>query len=458
MRLDGRLPIEILSRLVRKGTLKPSALLDAALARIEATDRELNAIVHLAPDLNRAAAEADREIASGLWRGPLHGMLVVHKCNVSVAAMPLTSNCRARADAIASRDASVVRRLREAGVLCIGLANMHELAFGLPAEDNLYPPPRNPWDLFRSPGGSSSGSAVAVAAGFAQVATGTDTSGSIRHPAAVCGVVGLKPTHRALPRAGIAALAPELEDAGPLALTVRGARIAFQSMAGQPVQLPEGNAGEHLRDKAIAVPQAPPRAGCSEEVLACFDAALAVLSRLGARVRHVHIEHLDEAPAWATALLAHGAWSRFGAGMRRSPALYGANTRARLEQYAMVGERDVLVARRGRARLVRAFGRLFESGVHAIATPGREAAADLVGAAPSAPRGRAHQPFNLCGLPAVVLPCGFTPQGLPVSLQFAGRWNDEDSLLRTAACYEDATRWWEREPAFLARMHQGSGR
>jgi aspartyl-tRNA(Asn)/glutamyl-tRNA(Gln) amidotransferase subunit A len=364
------------------------------------------------------------------------------------------------ADHVPDRDADATERLHAAGAVILGKLAMHEFAFGRPVTDGPFPTGRNPWDVTREPAGSSSGSAVAVAAGLCAGALGSDTGGSIRGPAARCGIVGLKPTYGLVSRRGVVALSWSLDHVGPMTRTVSDAAVLLQAIAGQDPGDPstrEARVGDYtarleagVRGTRLGLPRRfyldfP---GLNADVRTAALAAFDELRREGATIEDVDAPTLDLAGAiWVTYLSEVYEFHRET--LRERPQDYGDGPRTRAWMGALVTAADFLRAKRLRARLRREVLALL-GGVDALVFPGQAAPAQRFENVPTTsvivPGSRYTNVWNLLGLPAVVVPCGFSREGLPVSIQIVGRPFEEATVLRIARAYERATDWHTRRP------------
>jgi aspartyl-tRNA(Asn)/glutamyl-tRNA(Gln) amidotransferase subunit A len=442
------LPIEALAPRLREGELSAVTLVDAVLARIARHDGELKAYRELSLGAVQAARAADREIAEGRYRGPLHGIPVALKDNFLTADMPSCLGVDLPPQTFPRRDAVAVRRLREAGAIIIGKTQMHGFAWGI-----ITPPTRNPWDRDRVPGGSSGGSAAAVVAGLCGAALGSDTGGSVRIPASLCGCVGFKPTYGLIDKDGIVTHSWSLDVAGPLARTVGDAALMLEALAGpgyaarlgQPIAgLRIGVCRQHFFDR-----NAP-------EVQNAVETAVAHLAGRCDALVEVELPHL---PYGLGAILAielasctAGQAELLRRGMqKRMPE----DVRTLLELGAFVSGADYLRAEQVRRLLMEDFRAAFAV-ADVIITPTTPVTAWPHGET-NVPIGdgqesilsaawRLTYPFNLVGLPAITLPCGFDSRGLPIGLQIAGKPHSENTVLSLAHAYEEAHDWTHRRP------------
>jgi aspartyl-tRNA(Asn)/glutamyl-tRNA(Gln) amidotransferase subunit A len=418
---------------LRAGTLTAAALVEAHLARIAARDAQVHAVVHLAAaEARAAAAAADAERARGLDRGPLHGMPVGIKDLIDVAGLPTACGAPVAAPPAAA-DAEVVRRLRAAGAIPLGKLATDPYGLG-PDRDGSGPPVQNPHAPGHAPGGSSSGPAAAVAAGLVRVALGTDTGGSVRTPAAWCGVVGLKPGFGAVPLAGVVPLAPSLDHVGLIAASVAEAALTLDAIAdGPPASAgldrpPDGLRLAYARSWAED-PEATPG------VLAVIDAAVERLARLGVRVEQVTLPEHAVFEACGSAILYAEALATHAAGLRDHPDRYGAEARRTLEAARALDPAALPEARRAADALRRALDRTVFARFDAIATATALTPAPPLDAADRWPPLRTIA-FNVTGHPALSVPAG-TVAGLPVGLQIAGP--STAAICRLGAALERST-------------------
>ena len=420
--------------------LAPSDYLAHLLRRMARYDGEIHSMTRLdEAGAMRAAAASDEAYAAGRPRGPLDGIPVAVKDVIDVAGLPTTCQSRHLLGHVARRDAVAVEHLRRAGAVILGKAATHEFAIGGPAFDLPFPPARNPWNPDHHPGGSSSGSGAGVAAGFFPVAVGTDTGGSVRHPASACGVVGLKPTYDAISRVGVFPLAFTLDHVGALGRTVAdaallcdvmaGGRTAAAGAIGQPVAgLKIGYVRHfHIRDlKAHA------------EVAAGLDAAAERLAGLGADVREVTLPNLLAFAAVNRVILHAEAIAIHGDRLRSRPEDYCALSRQALLTGAFLTAEDVVQAQRRRRELIEHVEVVLREVDVLLTASSMEPACRIDDDAEIARTyGRqARTPFNVTGHPAIALRSGLSRAGLPLSLQIAGRYDDEGTICRVAAAIE----------------------
>jgi aspartyl-tRNA(Asn)/glutamyl-tRNA(Gln) amidotransferase subunit A len=441
----------------RKRELSPVEVTQALLARIERLDPVLHAFVTLTAD--RALADA-RAAEEALGRGDgraLLGIPVAHKDIYLTRGIRTTGGSALLADWIPEDESTCVRRWREAGTVLLGKLITHEFAFGIQFPGHRFPAARNPWNLDHVPGGSSSGSGAALAAGLVSGATGSDTGGSIRGPAAFCGIAGLKPTYGRVSRAGVLTLSWTLDHTGPMARTVEDCAYLLQAMAGHDPADPASSRvpvddylaplARDIRGVKIGVPRAYFFEGLDPEIERAFEEALETLRRLGAEVRDVQIPSLHATHSFLLILMAE-AFAYHERDIRQHPELYGDVLRERILAGALVTASEYTQAQRIRAQICRETADVLR-GVDVLVTP--------TALKPATPFAVAHDPelafpksnmppFNLTGLPTLAVPCGFSSSGLPLSLQVSGRPFEEGTVLRVGHAYEQATTWHTRRP------------
>ena len=457
--------VAALAARIRSRDLSPVALTEDLLARIERC-RALNAFITVTGDAARAqAAEAEREIAAGRYRGPLHGIPVSLKDLVNTRGIRTTCGSRILADRVPPADATVAVRLRSAGAVLLGKNALHEFAFGVTTNNPHYGPTRNPWRLDRIPGGSSGGSGAAVAAGLGPVSIGTDTGGSIRIPAALCGIVGLKPTYGRVSRHGVFPLSWSLDHVGPLTRTVEDAALVLQAIAGpdpadpstlrQTVPDFSAGLGKPLTGLRLGVLADEYHSETADDVRAPFRAAVDVLARLGPVVEDTEFPRASEARTAAATILFAEAASVHERWLRDRAEEYGADTLALLRQGQFLTATQYLRAQRVRTlvaheveALLRVYSALVLPTIPVVA-PAIGQSTVTLGGRPGDARGavtRLVRLINFVGLPAVTVPCGLGADGLPVGLQIVGRMMDEATVLAIAHAYEQATPWHARRP------------
>jgi aspartyl-tRNA(Asn)/glutamyl-tRNA(Gln) amidotransferase subunit A len=462
------LSIAELAPLLRRRRISPVELVRELLARVERANPRLNVFITVAAESALAdARRAERELSRRRHRGPLHGIPVVLKDNIATRGLRTTAGARFLSENVPARDATVVARLRRAGAVILGKTNLHEFAYGVTTTNPHYGTTRNPWDRERIAGGSSGGSAVALAAGLAPAALGSDTGGSIRIPAALCGVMGLKPTFGRASCAGVVPLSPTLDHVGPMARTAEDLAILLKVIAGfdagdpvsvrRPVPDFAAQAKRPLRRLRLGRPREFFFERLDSEVRQIVDAAIAQLAELGAEVREVSIPSvLDSArPGNAIALAEATHFHRRQGWYPARATEYGEDVRSRLELGEDVKAEEYLEALEERRRIRAEIGAAVET-VDALVAPTVPVAAPRVGEEEVMLGGKAesvraallrlNRPANLTGHPALSVPCGFTRAGLPVGLQLIGRAWEEGRLLAIARAYERAAGWNRRRP------------
>jgi aspartyl-tRNA(Asn)/glutamyl-tRNA(Gln) amidotransferase subunit A len=448
-------------RLIRGRDLSPVDLIQACLQRTDQLEDRLNAFITITGDeALRAAKAAAEEIAGGKNRGPLRGIPVALKDIFAVAGVRLTAGSRILAENVASENAEVTSRLREAGALIPGKLNLHEFAFGATGVNPHFGPARNPWDTERITGGSSSGSAAAVAGGECAVALGTDTGGSIRIPASLCGIVGLKPTYGRVSKRGVLPLSWSLDHVGPMTRSVEDAAIVLQAIAGhdrndgssadEPVPDYVRSLEAGVRGLRIGMPKQFFFENVDAEVETAVRSAVALLEEMGAEAREVDAPLIGDIPGGVTAIMLPEALAYHHKWMAERPDDYGNDVRYRLELGSTYLAVHYVQAQRLREMAVEAWRQEVFSRVDLIATPTTPITAPRIeegDLSTTLNLIRFTNPLNFLGMPAISVPCGFTEKGLPIGLQLAGHWWAEETVLRAAHAYERATDWHERRPA-----------
>ncbi|MCU1381485.1 MAG: Amidase [Acidobacteria bacterium] len=436
--------IEQFGRRFRARELTAVRVTDECLRRIEADNPRLNAFITvMADEAMRQAREADQELAAGNDRGPLHGVPFSIKDLLDIRGLATTAASRVRDGHVAERDAPCIAHLRQAGAIFIGKTNLHEFAFGTTSEDSAFGPARNPHDPLRSPGGSSGGSAASVAAGMALATIGTDTGGSIRIPAAACGIVGLKPSFGEVSVDGVVPLSRTLDHIGPLAQSVTDASVIYHALMGDAHALPP--APRPIHGLRLAVPRKYFCDLLDEDVRARFEEALDRLRTAGAQIDEIEIQHAaDIAPVYLHIVLGDAA-AYHATMLEEMPEKYTPNVRIRLEMGRYVLAEDYVRALAGRERITRevdaAMAQCDALILPSLPIPAPPIGADTVQVGTTAEPVRnvmlrLTQPFNITGHPAIAMPSGFSRDGLPCSVQLVGRRMQTDALLRVALACE----------------------
>jgi aspartyl-tRNA(Asn)/glutamyl-tRNA(Gln) amidotransferase subunit A len=456
-----QLTIAEAARSFQAGELSPVEITRACLERIEALEPKLNAFVTLLPETALAEARAaERRLGGGKRLGLLDGIPFAIKDLYETKGIRTTAGSKILADHVPSEDATCVRRLREQGVVLLGKLNMHEWAFGATNAVSHFGPTHNPWALDRITGGSSGGSAAALAASLCLGSLGSDTGGSIRMPASMCGIVGLKPTFGRVSKQGVVPLSGSLDHAGPMTRSVEDAAIVLQAIAGPDpndpttVDLPVPDyraalSGE-VQGLRIGLPEKEMLSGLDKEVEASFRQALKTLVGLGASLVEVEIPSLQQAPAIWMAVAGSEAAAFHRRNLKERPEDFSKQVRARLQLGLRLRAVDYLDGLDRQRQLRAEIERQYEK-IDLLATPTMAFTAvriedELRATGREVNFHRLTCPFNLTGQPAISLPCGFNSQGLPIGLQIVGRPFDEETVLRVAHAYEQATEWHRRRP------------
>jgi aspartyl-tRNA(Asn)/glutamyl-tRNA(Gln) amidotransferase subunit A len=466
--------IERLSPLLTNKKISPVELVQLFLRRIEALNGRLNAFLTITTELAlEQARAAERELLRGRRRGPLHGIPIALKDNIWTRGIRTTAGSLILRDFVPTADAGVARRLLRAGAVLLGKTNLHEFAYGITSENPHYGPTRNPWDISRISGGSSGGSAAAIAAGLCVAAVGTDTGGSIRVPAALCGIVGLKPTFGRVTRHGVVPLALSFDHVGPLTRGAADAAILLGILAGRDPLDPatvarphedfHGASARKPRKLRLARPREFFWTQLDPDVRRLTEAALKSLVKDGADLVEVSLPTVAATvePSNHIAFAEAREFHQNAGYFPSRAAEYGADVRSRLEQGASVRAVDYLTARAMMAQsraefesaLARADARAIVVPASAIPAPPVGSDRLQVGDAEESVRSalvRLNRPSDFTGLPAISIPCGFTKQGLPVGLQLIGRAFDESTLIAIARAYEANHDWSSSHPPLAA--------
>jgi aspartyl-tRNA(Asn)/glutamyl-tRNA(Gln) amidotransferase subunit A len=450
------------ARLIAKRELSPVDLTEACLRRIETLDSQLDSFVTVTAE--RARAEAKTAEAAIMASGPrsrLHGVPYCLKDIFDTAGIRTTAMSKLLADNVPARDSHCQEKLAAAGGVLLGKNATWEFAHGGPSWDILFPPARNPWDRTCSPAGSSSGSAAAVAAGFAPATLGSDTGGSIRSPAAACGIAGLKPTYGLVSRRGVLPNCFSQDHAGPLAWTTEDVAILLQAIAGHDPEDP-GSADVAIPDYSAALTGSvkglvigvPTRwlekeASPSAATMAAFEAVLDVFRGLGASVRPVTLPPIEQFDDAKKIIAISELFTIHAADLRKRPGLFGASLRYRIIAGGLVRAEDYIQAMRLRTELARSLQAVLST-VDLLMLPTSEPAGKLEPVHPSTlfTRPSLTAAFNIGGNPALSVCSGFDARGLPFSLQIVGRLFDEPTVLRAGDAYEKATPWRDKRPVF----------
>jgi aspartyl-tRNA(Asn)/glutamyl-tRNA(Gln) amidotransferase subunit A len=462
------LTISELSELIRTRKVSPVEITRLMLQRIEKLNPILNAYITVTSEpAVKSAQDAEKEIQQGKWRGPLHGVPLALKDLFDTAGVRTTAASALFKDRVPEEDAEVVRKLKAAGAVLLGKLNMHEFAFAGTSTVSYFGAVHNPWETTHSTGGSSGGSAAAVAAGLCFGALGSDTGGSIRQPAAYCGIVGLKPTYGLVSTRGVIPLSWSLDHAGPMTRSVRDAGIILQAIAGYDPQeitsqqMPVPNYTATLRSKTSFL-----RLGLAQEfffdsldgeIEAATNEAISVLRKLVAIVKPVTVplnNITDRTVIYAEAYAYH---AEFAA---KTPDLYQPATLAAVRSGADIHTTDYIMAHRELLRLRRSIPQVFEA-VDAIITPTSPIPPPTISAFDTAYKEvpfpadpsdirrmalRNTLAFDKYGLPTISVPCGLTHAGLPIGLQISGPHGGEAVVLQLACAYEQATEWHKKHP------------
>jgi aspartyl-tRNA(Asn)/glutamyl-tRNA(Gln) amidotransferase subunit A len=460
-----QLDITHAAELLRGRQISSMELTRAYLARIERLNPRLRAYITLTPEgAERQARNADAEMATGAYHGPLHGVPLGIKDLFDVSGVPTTFGSKILEHNVASQDAAVVARLKHAGAVILGKHNLHEFAFGITSENPHFGAVRNPWNTERIPGGSSGGTASAVAAGLCAAGIGSDTGASIRAPASFCGVVGLKPTYGRVSRIGGLPLAWSLDHAGPIARSVPDCALMLQAIAGHDptdpgsADIPVPDFSEQLQAGISGLRVGVPREYFFEvvepDVEKTVRAAIDVLSNLGARVKDISLPHVMHAQVAGNVIMSAESAAWHATWLRERPEDYGSDVLARIRGGQLIRAVDYLASQQMRTLVQADFRQAFEQ-VDVVVSPTVPLVAPPIGhtlepggplhVVPRSIANRATVPCNLTGMPAISIPCGFS-EGLPVGLQIMAPAFAEPLVLRVAAAYESASPWHAERP------------
>jgi aspartyl-tRNA(Asn)/glutamyl-tRNA(Gln) amidotransferase subunit A len=461
------LTVKQASELVRRKDVSPLQLTEACLARIDRLNRATNAFITVTRDEAMAAARVlERELTDGRRRGPLHGIPVALKDNIDTAGIRTTAASGVFKDRVPTEDAEVVVRLKSAGAIMLGKLNLHEFALGGTSAVTYFGPVHNPWALDRVAGGSSGGSAAAIAADMCLGTLGTDTGGSIRIPASLCGVVGFKPTYGRVSTRGVIPMAWTLDHVGPICKTVEDAALVLAAIAGydalDPTSVDAPVAGYDralhmdISKLRVGVARMPFFENLNPEVAKAIETAIEVVRRLTASVRDVDVPQAGNiADVWNPEIYAyHLPW------ITKTPELYQTATRSLIEGAGRANAATYAQARHQVDTVRRDIKKVFatvdvlitptQRGVAQPIAPPQPAAAGRASGAPPPPGGAGlinTAAFDIYGLPTISIPCGFSQAGLPIGLQISGNHFAESTVLALAYAYEQATEWHKRRPS-----------
>ena len=450
------------SALIRSKKLSPVDYTQALLSHIDTHDGEFNAFLRQTPDMAlQQAKQAEADIEAGNWRGPLHGIPYGLKDIIDVEGVPTTGHSKILADNLARADAFVTQRLKAAGAVLLGKLSTHEFALGGPSFDLPWPPARNAWNRDYFPGGSSSGSGVALAAGFVPAALGTDTGGSVRNPASMCGIVGMKATYGRVSRRGVLPLAYSLDHIGPMTRTVTDNAMLLGVIAGHDPQDP-GSARSAVPDFTADLENGVSglKIGiirrfytvdfeADAEMAQSIEDAVQVLAEQGAEIHEIDPGPLADYTSANRVILLSEAYAVHEKWLQERPADYGDLTRERLLPGAFFRAVDYVHALRQREVLRRQFDACMASVDVAITASSMDPACPIEDAELCEKHyGRqARAPFNVTGNPALAVPTGFASTGLPLSMQIIGKPFEEATVYRVARAHERETEWTTKHPA-----------
>jgi aspartyl-tRNA(Asn)/glutamyl-tRNA(Gln) amidotransferase subunit A len=455
-----------LAPLLRKKEISPVELFNAAMERIHRLQPTLNSFITITEEAGRRAAiQAETEIRKGHYRGPLHGIPISIKDLFATRAVRTTAGSKVLANWVPDYNATAVDRLYQAGMVMVGKAHMHEFAYGVTSDNPHYGPARNPWDRTRVPGGSSGGSGAAVASSQCTVSLGSDSGGSIRIPAAVCGVVGLKPTYSRVSRYGAIPLAWSLDHVGPIAKSVEDAAIMLAAIAGPDPKDPSASSRPvpdyrkemmgDVRGMRLGIPRQYFFEHVDPEIHQAVRAAIRQLESLGATSVEVDTPALENGPAMEGHITLVEATSYHEPYLKSQANDYGPGVRTDLEAGRYLLGTDYVKSQRARTLLKRHFNEAFKH-ADVIVSPTLPAFPPTVGDTWVQSGDlreniidaflRFNIPHDLTGFPALSVPCGFSSTGLPIGFQIAGKAFDEVTVFKVANAYEQSTKWHLSRP------------
>ena len=456
------LTIHEAGKLLKGGELSPVELTQAFFDRIADTDDRLHSFITLLHENAMGEARAaETEIRSGHYRGPLHGIPIALKDLYDTAGIRTTAGSRVDFDRVPTVDSTPTARLKEAGSILLGKLAMHEFALGGPDWSTPFEPACNPWNLDHITGGSSSGSGSSVASGQAMGALGSCTGGSIRGPASLCGIVGLKPTYGRVSRSGVVTLSWSQDHVGPMTWTVEDSAYMLQAIAGHDPKDPTSSKAivpdyslslrEDIRGKTIGLPRhyffdADP--SVNSEVVSVVEKAVGQLEALGANIEEIELPSLEYVRAANTIIMVSEAFAFHEPNLKTRPQDFGDIVRSRFRIGGLLSAGDYLQAQRCRQWSKREFAEALRKVDFFVTPTMTQPAPAFKGYDPNDTiRGRSFTaPFNVTGLPAISVPCGFTEAGLPVGMQIAGKPFDEPGVIQAAYTYQQHALWYEKRP------------
>lgn len=451
------------ARFIQKREISPVELVESRLKRIEKIDKQLNSFIHVAAEeALMAAKNAEAEIMAGNYKGCLHGIPLGLKDIFETAGIPTTAHSKILQNHTPTTDAHSVKRLKQAGAIIIGKQATHEFAFGGPSFDLPWPPARNPWNIDCFTGGSSSGSAAAVAGGLVLGSMAGDTGGSIRTPAAYCGLTGLKPTYGLISRSGILPLAFSLDHAGPIAWTAEDCALLLQAMVGHDpsdptsvnCSIPNYHANLTSNVKGLRIGWIrhfyTDDNKANTATINAIDVAAKKFEEMGCIVKETKLSPLSEWAACGMIILLAEAYSIHEKNLQTRFTDYGEIFRDRMALAASITAADYIQATRRRRELIDEFDQAMNDvDVLLTATTTREAPKiNAVSKFSVFEKPLLTIPFNVTGSPAITVCCGYAENGLPLAMQIAGKRFDDATVLRVADAYEQATSWHDRKPIF----------
>lgn len=444
--------------LLRGKKISSQELAEACYRQIERLNQKLNAFITVI-DM-QDALNAQLPVGNGSSSNALRGIPLAVKDLFDTAGIRTTAGSKFFAENIPPEDAFVVEKLKQAGALILGKTNTHEIALGVTGNNPHYGTARNPWDMTRIPGGSSSGSAIAVATGMALGALGTDTGGSIRIPASLCGIVGFKPTFGRVSVRGVFPLSWNLDHVGPLTKCVKDAAVILQvislydPMDPSSIKMLAGDYLSHLLDdvtgRKIALGLGDYMESADPEVLSAVRESVPVFESVGCKVQEVNMDWLREAALANKTMIQSDGAAVHRDRLREHPEMFGEDIRRRLEDGANTTSTEYILARRTQTEIRKRFEQFFESYDFLITPTTPIPAPTIEGHDAVEQAGRLTRftaPFNLAGLPALSLPCGFTKEGLPIGLQIISRAWADAKVLNAGYAFEQATEWHNRVPS-----------